>query len=164
MAELDPRLQPLLNAVMRCPLAPLGTSALARLDAAEGDRARFDDDDDDDRDPLAPSPRETDWKRANRQLKILDAVIGGRLRLDIELLESSQSLARELSSLLDRRDFDAFTAVLVMPDEAGFYSQEGVGEENLLSGARLERLKHTLHAWDRAINAAGDAIGKLKER
>jgi hypothetical protein len=160
MAELDPRLLPVLDAVMRSPLAPLGTSAMERLDAADADRFRFDDD----RDPLAPSPEESDVVRANRQLKILDAVIGGRLRMELELLERSQSLAREIASRPGARSFESFATVLIMPDAADSKLQEGNGGEDLLSGARRLRLERTLNAWNRAIGITGIATGEPQER
>jgi len=161
MAELDPRLLPVLDAVMRSPLAPLGASAMERLDAADGDRFRFDDD----RDPLAPLlPEETDVDRASRQLKIFDTVIGGRLRLELELLEKSQSLVREIASRPSADGLESFATAFIMADAVDSKFQEDIDGENLLSGARREQLERTLNAWNRAIGIANTAISEPQDQ
>jgi len=160
MAELDLRLLPVLNAVMRSPLAPLGTSAIERLDAAHGDRFRFDDD----RDPLAPSPEEADSDRANRQLKIFDTVIGGRLRLELKLLEQSQLLVKEIASQPSADGFESFATAFIMPDTVDPELQEGIGGENLLSGVRREQLERTLKAWDKAVGIVMTALSEPRDQ
>lgn len=133
---------------------------MERLDAADGDRLRFDDD----RDPLAPSLEETDLDRASRQLKIFDTVIGGRLRLEIDLHEKSQSLAREIASRSSESGIESFETVFIMPDAFVSEFQEAIGGENLLSGIRREHLKRTLNAWNRAIGITNAAINEPRDR
>lgn len=132
---------------------------MERLEAADIDRFLFEED----RDPLAPAPEESVSDRANRQLKILDTVIGGRLRLELDLLQKSQSLAREIASRPGTRGAESFASVFVMPDAAESELQEGKVGEDLLSDSRHVQLERTLNAWDRAIGIAAIAIGQSLE-
>jgi hypothetical protein len=167
LAEIDDRLTGLIQTALASPLAPLATRALARIGEAEDIIADSDD-------AFAPFADKTDDRRALRQLKVLGAVIGGTLALELELFERSLGLAREIDDGLRRgeRSTERFATVMLVdptvdarPD-ADASPSAGV---NLLTGRRREVLRRTLDAWNNAVEAVAssiprDAEGELGDR
>lgn len=155
MAQLDERLTNLVEALLRSPLAPLVTGALARIDSAEAWRQALGED----HDRFAPRPDETPKDRAFRQLELLDEVIAGRIKLELGLLERSLALSRELSAGLGDTSDERFATIMVVDQRAAPEMLEDVSrEENLLSGARRERAQRFLEAWRAAVQVTRSSL------
>lgn len=131
-------------------MAPLGAEALGRLEEAEAGGAGIDALH---RDPFAPDIEEAPDRRATRQLDLVNAVVAGRVKLELSLVERSIDLASELSSGLRSSDSEAFVTVMLVDDDADRAEAAGtfLPRTNLLDHARRERLSAFLLAWERAI-------------
>ena len=157
MAELDARLTGLVQALLQSRLGSLATMVLERLNEAEGDPTGADAPD---RDPFAPPSDETEDGQAARQLNLIDVVVVGRVKLELDLLDRSLELSKELSNALGLDGPEAFATVLVV-DEADRAAVEGapLAGINLLTGVRRDRLQKFLDAWRRAVSAVRIEIG-----
>lgn len=156
MAQIDERLTGLLDALLRSSLAPIAT----RLDSAESQLLVMHED----RDPFAPQPDETTEERAFRQLDLLDHVVTGRIKLEIVLMERSLALSRELSAGLADRGPEAFATVMLTDEETAPDVAGGtLPGENLLTGARRERLERLLKAWKTVVEVARASIERTPE-
>lgn len=148
MAELDERLIGLVGALQRSNLDAMATVILERLDEAEADRAGPDGPD---RDPFAPFPGETDEGRAARQLALIDVSVTKRVKVELDLLERSLALSRELSTALRSEGPEAFATIFVVDEADRAAAGKTPPGINLLTGARRERLQSFLDAWKRAV-------------
>jgi len=167
LEEIDDRLTSLVRTALGSPLAPLATRALARIEAAGKGAADVDD-------PFAPFGGETGDGRALRQLKVLDAIVGGTLALELDLFDRSLELARKVDGGLSRGEHgpERFaTVMLVDPDEdaAPDAERSPLAGDNLLSGRRRESLQRTQDAWRAAVGEVastilGDPEGDIGDR
>lgn len=153
MAEIDSRLNAIIETALGSPLAPLVVRALARIEALEAQPRRIDED----HDPFAPVEEEAPDDRALRQLGLLDFVVARELKLELELMDRNGKLVAELGNAIAEFRTGARMSLVVI-DPADADGREGRAREDLLSGERRHAIEETLEAWSDAVEDLGGAI------
>ena len=165
MADIDPRVLTLLDALLKSEASALGAIAIARIEAAEDDASE--EGDTESRDPFAPVGDEAPNDRARRQIALADIAIKSVLKRELALIERSAALAETLGNTLrpTAERTGGFRLVVVpAPKARGERLTASPTRIDLLSDDRRRALAQLLKAWIAAAEAARTAIDSEGER